>query len=134
MNMQSALLTAHLAANYLGEQGFLCFTGAAKVFEGPVNWAFAYGMTKQATHSLVLHMSERVDIPKSSSVCCILPGTIDTPANRESMPDEKDKDGWLPPDKIAEMLRAWSDGENRPENGSFAKLNYKNKCVVPEFL
>ena len=78
-------------------------------------------------------MSEKVDIPKSSSVCCILPGTIDTLANRESMPDE-DKTGWLPPDKIADVLRAWADGENRPENGSFAKLNYKNQCVVPEFL
>ncbi len=133
MNMQSALLTAHLAANYLGEHGFLCFTGAAKVFEGPVNWAFAYGMTKQATHSLVLHLAEKTDIPQSSSVCCILPNTIDTQANRESMPNE-DKSGWLPPDKIAEVLRSWAEGENRPENGSFAKLNYKNQCVVPEFL
>ena len=46
LNLQSALLTAHLAANYLGEQGFVCFTGASKVFEEPVNWAFAYGITK----------------------------------------------------------------------------------------
>ena len=90
-------------------------------------------MTKQTTHSMVLHMSERVDIPKSSSVCCILPGTIDTTANQASMPDE-DKTNWLPPQKIAEVLRAWADGENRPENGSFAKLSYLNQCVVPEFL
>ena len=50
---------------------------------------------------------------------------IDTPTNRAAMPDE-DKSGWLPPEKIGELLRGWSDGENRPENGSFAKLNYKN--------
>jgi len=49
------------------------------------------------------------------------------------MPNE-DKSGWLPPEKIAEVLRSWAEGENRPENGSFAKLNYKNQCVVPEFL
>lgn len=54
MNAQSALLTAHLASHYLGEQGFLCLTGAAKVFEGPVNFAFSYGMSKQATHALAL--------------------------------------------------------------------------------
>ena len=48
-------------------------TGAAAAFEGPVNYAFAYGMTKQATHALALHLAERDDIPKSSSVCCILP-------------------------------------------------------------
>ena len=78
MNAQTALLTGHLASHYLGEQGFLCITGAAKVFEGPVNWAFAYGLTKQATHSLALHLAEKTDIPKSSSVCCILPTMIDT--------------------------------------------------------
>ena len=132
MNAQSALLSAHLAANYLGEQGFVCLTGAAKVFEGPVNWAFAYGMTKQTTHALALHLAERTDIPRSASVCTILPTTIDTQANRESMGGAKED--WLPPEKIAELLRMWSDGENRPENGSFAKLVFKAGCVVPEFV
>lgn len=130
---QSALLTGHLAAHYLAEQGFLCLTGAAAVFQGPVNYAFAYGMTKQATHAVALQLAERTDIPKSASVCCILPTTIDTPGNRASMPNE-DHSKWLPPQKVADLLRAWAEGENRPENGSFAKLNYKNECVVPEFL
>lgn len=49
------------------------------------------------------------------------------------MPDA-DKSSWLPPEKIAELVRAWADGENRPENGSFAKLEFKNLTVVPEFL
>ena len=133
MCAQSALLSGHLASHYLAEQGFLCLTGAASVFEGPVNWAFAYGITKQATHAIALHLAERQDIPKSSNVCCILPTMIDTPANREAMPDEN-KSGWLPPDKIAELLGAWAEGENRPENGSFAKLEFKSGCVVPEFL
>ena len=58
---------------------------------------------------------------------------IDTPQNREAMPDA-DKAEWLPPEKVGELIRQWSDGENRPINGSFAKLNYKNGTVVPEFL
>lgn len=49
------------------------------------------------------------------------------------MPD-KDTSTWLPPLKIAELIRGWSDGENRPENGSFAILNYKNGTIVPEFV
>ncbi|CDW74303.1 UNKNOWN [Stylonychia lemnae] len=133
MNAQSALLTGHLASRYLAEQGFLCITGAAAVFEGPVNYAFSYGMTKQATHSLVLQLAERVDVPKTSDVICILPTMIDTKANRESMPDA-DKSTWLPPDKVADLLRAWANGENRPQNGSFAKLTFKNGSVIPEFL
>ena len=90
-------------------------------------------MTKQTTHALALQLAERTDIPKSSSVCTILPTTIDTPANRASMPNEN-KDDWLPPEKVAELLRMWADGENRPENGSFAKLVFKAGCVVPEFV
>ena len=133
MCAQSALLTGHLAARFLGEQGFLCLTGAAAVFEGPVNFAFAYGVTKQATHGIALQLAERVDIPKTSDVVTILPTMIDTPANRLSMPDA-DKSSWIPPEKIGDLLRAWADGENRPLNGSFAKLTFKNGSCVPEFL
>lgn len=49
------------------------------------------------------------------------------------MPDA-DKSEWLPPSQIGELIRGWAAGENRPENGSFAKLNYKNGTIVPEFL
>ena len=73
MNFQSALLTAHLAPKFLDEKGFLMLTGAAAVFQSPANYAFAYGMTKKATHALALHLDERADIPKTSTVCCILP-------------------------------------------------------------
>lgn len=58
---------------------------------------------------------------------------IDTKANRDAMPDQ-DKSSWLPPEKIAMLVRGWADGENRPENGSFVKLEYKNQSVVPEFM
>ena len=46
------------------------------------------------------------------------------------MPNE-DTSNWLPPDKIGELLRAWSDNENRPENGAFAKLNFSKGAIVP---
>ena len=49
------------------------------------------------------------------------------------MPDA-DTSTWLPPEKIGDLIRAWSDGENRPENGSFAKLTFKSGSVVPEFM
>ena len=90
-------------------------------------------MTKQTTHALALSLAERKDIPETSSVCTILPETIDTPANRIAMGDSNTSD-WLPPEKIAELLRMWADGENRPENGSFARLVFKAGCVVPEFV
>ena len=93
MCFQSALLTGHLATKYLGPQGLLVFTGAAAVFEGPVNFAIGYAMSKSATHSLSLQMSTLAELPSTSTVCCILPQVIDTPANRDSMPDA-DKEDW----------------------------------------
>jgi len=38
---------------------------------------------------------------------------IDTPANRASMPDA-DKSSWLPTEKVADLLKLWANGENRP--------------------
>ena len=66
-------------------------------------------------------------------MCTILPQVIDTPGNREAMPDA-DKSEWAPPDKIAAMVKQWAEGENRPANGSFAKVEYKNATVYPTFL
>ena len=54
INFQTALLAGHLSTKYLGPQGFLMFTGAAAVFEGPVNFAYGYALSKAATHHLAL--------------------------------------------------------------------------------
>ena len=75
-------------------------TGAAAVFEGPVNFAYAYAMSKAATHSLALHLASRQEIPDSADVCTLLPQVIDTEANREAMPDA-DMSEWAPPEKVA---------------------------------
>ena len=109
------------------------FTGAAAVFKGPVNYAYGYAMSKAATHNLALQLAERKEIPKTATVVTILPQILDTPENREMMKDA-DQSGWQPPEKVAELVRGWAEGENRPENGSFAQLNYENGCIIPEFL
>lgn len=133
VNFQSALLAGHIATKCLDEEGMLMFTGAAAVFEGPVNYAYAYYLAKSTTHALALQLAERKEIPENSDVVTLLPQIIDTPANRASMPDA-DTSEWTPLDKLAMMIRQWSDKENRPVNGSFAKVNFKNGVVYPTFL
>jgi len=54
MNFQTALLAGHLAAHQLDEEGFLMLTGAAGVFKGPLNFAYAYAISKSATHALAI--------------------------------------------------------------------------------
>lgn len=133
INFQPALLSAHLASHQLAAQGMLMFTGSAAVFEGPVNYAYAYYIAKSATHSLAMQMSERKEIPESADVITILPQIIDTPFNRKAMPDA-DHSKWTPPTGIATMVTQWAEHENRPENGSFAKILYGNGIVHPEFV
>jgi len=49
------------------------------------------------------------------------------------MPDA-DFSQWSPPEKIAELLLNWSEGRNKPKNGSFAILETVNNEIVPEFV
>ena len=107
MNLHSAIMTGHLATKFLGPQAMLMFTGAAAVFDGPVNFAYGYSLSKIATHQLALTMSTREEIPETSSVVTILPGVIDTPANRAVMEHQKD---WQPPEKIAQLTEQWASG------------------------
>jgi len=132
-NFQSALLAAHIAAYTLGPLGFFALTGAAAAFSGPINYAYAYGASKAATHSLALTLAERTEIPADSCVVTLLPTMIDTPANRAAMPDADTKE-WADPLKIAALVHQWANGVNRPLNGSFAKLDYKNGTIIPNFL
>ena len=108
-------------------------TGAAAVFDGPVNFAYGYAMSKAATHSLALHLAQSGELPEGTDICTLLPQVIDTPGNREAMPDA-DHSEWAPPDKIAQMVRQWAEGENRPMSGSFAKVEFKNNTVFPNFV
>ena len=82
----------------------LMLTGAAAVFEGPVNFAYAYAMSKAATHSLAQHLAQRTELPPTADVVTILPQVIDSAANREAVPDA-DHATWAPPDKIAQMVK-----------------------------
>ena len=47
---------------------------------------------------------------------------------------EADTKEWADPVKIAQLVHSWAIGVNRPLNGSFAKLNYKNGTIIPNYL
>ena len=41
---------------------------------------------------------------------------------------------WTPPNGIAKLVEQWAKGDNRPENGSFAKMMYEHGSVYPKFM
>jgi dihydropteridine reductase len=132
-NLSSALLTAHLASHFLSPGGLLLFTGAAAVFKATTPSMIGYGLAKTATHSLAMNMATRTELPETSTVVTILPETIDTPANRASMPTA-DFTKWSSPEAVAALVKMWAEGFNRPANGAFAVLKVVEGAVVPEFV
>ena len=144
INLLPSLLTAHVATYSLADNGFLLFTGAGAIFKEASPNLMGYSLAKIATHGLALNMAFRDQgivagstvssgIPSDSVVTTILPGVINTPANREAMPDE-DFEQWHSPSGIAGLVQSWADGHNRPENGSFALIKNEGGCIVPEFV
>jgi NAD(P)-dependent dehydrogenase (short-subunit alcohol dehydrogenase family) len=62
----------------------------------------AYAVAKQALHALVRVLAQE-NRTKGVRVNAVLPGTIDTPANRDAM-QSADKSGWTSPERIAEVV------------------------------
>lgn len=62
----------------------------------------AYVASKSAVIRLTESMSAELK-EKGINVNCILPGTIDTPENREQMPDAN-HERWVPPEAIADVV------------------------------
>jgi NAD(P)-dependent dehydrogenase (short-subunit alcohol dehydrogenase family) len=78
--------------------------------------AAAYSASKAATVRLVESLAaelRREDI----NVNCVLPGTIDTPQNREAMP-KADHSRWVEPAAIAEVMLFLASDAARAVNGA----------------
>ena len=114
-NVESALLASHLATTFLGPQGLLLLTGSLGVFEGgPLNFAFAYHLTKTSLHSMTALMLGELGktLPLDARVTCLLPGVLDTPSNRASgMPPD---DTWIPPGSLAHLILEYSSEKATP--------------------
>lgn len=64
--------------------------------------AAAYSASKAATVRLVESLAAELR-QANINVNCVLPGTIDTPQNRQSMP-KADYSRWVPPEAIADVI------------------------------
>jgi NAD(P)-dependent dehydrogenase (short-subunit alcohol dehydrogenase family) len=64
--------------------------------------AAAYSASKAATVRLVGSLAAELR-RENINVNCVLPGTIDTPQNREAMP-KADHSRWIPPEAIADVM------------------------------
>jgi NAD(P)-dependent dehydrogenase (short-subunit alcohol dehydrogenase family) len=104
LNATSAFLCTRAAASGMGEDGGrMVLVGAYPALDRGATGMSAYGASKAA----VVHLGEALARELASrriSVNTVIPGMIDTPANREAMPDS-DRSTWTDPGEIAAVIR-----------------------------
>jgi NAD(P)-dependent dehydrogenase (short-subunit alcohol dehydrogenase family) len=80
----------------------------------------AYGAAKAAVLNLTQTLAKEV-VTDGITVNAVLPSIIDTPENRESMP-EADTSAWIPPSEVAGVMAFLSSDEARTLNGAALTL------------
>ncbi|KAI1238206.1 Dihydropteridine reductase, partial [Lamprotornis superbus] len=124
----TSTISSHLATKHLKEGGLLTLTGAQAALSGTPGM-IAYGMAKGAVHQLCHSLAGASSgLPSGSAAVAILPVTLDTPANRKSMPDA-DFSSWTPLEFIAETFYNWITGKDRPNSGSLIQVITTDKDI-----
>lgn len=100
VNLRSAFLVARAALPRLGEGGSLVFVSSRAALQGRKGHA-AYAVSKAALLTLVQAIAE--EQKGRARANAVLPGTIDTPANRTAMPDAR-FETWTQPEEIARTI------------------------------
>lgn len=103
LNAKTAFLTCRAVVPQMlaAGDGKIVNVGARAALQGGARMA-PYIVSKSAVIRLTESLAAELR-HKGVNVNCILPGTIDTPMNRESMPDA-DFDKWVPPEDLANVI------------------------------
>ena len=117
LNLVPAFLLAHEAMPRLVERGGGAFVGvSARAALRPFAGAAGYVAGKAALLAFVQALDAEYR-DRGVRVNAILPSVIDTPANRESMPDA-DHSKWVPPEQIAKVVRFLVSDDSAPTSGA----------------
>ena len=117
LNVMPGFLLARAAMPRLMERGGGAFVGvSARPALRPYPGAAGYISAKAAVLALVQALDAEY---KNHGIRCnaILPSVIDTPANREAMPNA-DHAKWVPPEQIAQVVRFLVSDDSKATTGA----------------
>lgn len=117
LNARSAFLISQAVLPHMLAQksGKIIHVSARPGLKGARN-AAAYSAAKSAVIRLTESIAAEVR-GAGLNVNCILPGTIDTPQNREAMPDA-DFSRWVTPEALAQVIRFLASPAAAPIHGA----------------
>jgi NAD(P)-dependent dehydrogenase (short-subunit alcohol dehydrogenase family) len=114
INLRSAFLIARAAIPRMGDSGSLVFVSSRAALTGRKGHV-PYAVSKAALLTLVEAIAEEYRGRVRANA--VLPGTIDTPANRAAMPDAK-HDAWTAPAEIARVIVFLASGASATVSGA----------------
>jgi NAD(P)-dependent dehydrogenase (short-subunit alcohol dehydrogenase family) len=117
LNVMPGFLLARASMPRLMERGGGAFVGvSARPALRPFPGAAGYISAKAAVLALIQALDAEY---KAHGIRCnaILPSVIDTPANREAMPNA-DHAKWVPPEQIAKVVRFLVSDDSTPTTGA----------------
>jgi NAD(P)-dependent dehydrogenase (short-subunit alcohol dehydrogenase family) len=117
LNARSAFVLSQAVIPHMLEKGSgkIVHTAAKSGLHGTAGTS-AYGASKSAVVRLVESLAAELK-HEGINVNCVLPGTIDTPQNRESMP-KADHSRWVPPEAIADVILFLASDAAWPVSGA----------------
>jgi NAD(P)-dependent dehydrogenase (short-subunit alcohol dehydrogenase family) len=103
INVRTALNACRAVIPYMlkAQSGRIVNVASRNAFQGSPNYA-AYSAAKTAVLRLTESLAGELKT-RGINVNCIVPGTIDTPENREAMP-KADFSTWVPPEDLANVV------------------------------
>jgi NAD(P)-dependent dehydrogenase (short-subunit alcohol dehydrogenase family) len=117
LNARSVFLSSRAVIPQMLRQGSgrIISVAARAAERGRANMA-AYSISKSAVMRLTESMAAELR-DMDINVNCVLPGTIDTPANRQAMPNA-DYSRWVKPEIVAEVILFLASDSARTLNGA----------------
>ncbi len=117
LNLKTCFLTVRALAPLVVENGggAIVTVGSRGAVETPPGLA-AYAVSKAGVVALTKALAEELRRDRVR-VNCVLPGIIDTPANRSAMPDA-DFTRWVRPEALARTILFLASDEAAPISGA----------------
>lgn len=117
LNVRTAFIISKAVVPVMLHQGYgkIVHLGSRAGLQGNAR-AAAYSASKGAVVRLVESLSSEVK-RQGINVNCVLPGTIDTPDNRESMPNA-DHSRWVAPEALADVIMFLTSDAARAIHGA----------------
>lgn len=121
MNLDTVAHVCRAALPHLRAQGGAVVAVGSRAAETGGAGMAAYAVSKVAVHALVRVLALE-NAGHGVRFNAVLPGTIDTPANRRAMPNA-DRSSWTSPEAIAGVMAFLLSSESAPTTGALVPVD-----------